>query len=76
MPTLTKEQRAALIRRTDAETIDRFINMIPEHLREHIANPISVLFRGLIEHERHRCVEVLKIGASYHRSRVNDIAGA
>lgn len=76
MPTLTKEQVSALIRRTDDETVERFTNMIPEQLREHLAGPLRPLFKGLIEHERQRCVEVLKIGANYHRHRVNEISSA
>lgn len=61
---------------TDAATIEEWLGKLPANLRMALGPPLRGFIKAIIDHERARCVGVLKIGVRYHRSKTAEIESA
>ncbi len=60
---------------SDGEVVEQFVKMMPPHVRALMAEPMRPLLAALIQRERARCVDTLKIGVMYHRHRLAGVEG-
>jgi hypothetical protein len=61
---------------TDAATVDEWMGKLPANLRIALGPALRGFVEAIIQHERARCVAVLKVGGRYHRSKVAEAESA
>jgi hypothetical protein len=67
---LARERR---LKTSDAEVVEQYVGMMPLHVRAVMAEPLRPMFGALIQRERARCVDILRIIAGHLEAEVGQI---